>query len=163
MSVSRKDEINQRLREIENERNALLQEIAALPQDQNSTSKPQALGTAVCESPPTTSEERIALFTRLFRCREDVFPKLWENRSKGTKGYSPACLNEWVPGVCEKPKIKCSDCRYKVFIPFDKNVIRGHLEGNFTVGTYTIREDDSCMFLTRGCFIIIHWSTYQLV
>ena len=105
------------------------------------------LGTAISESSPTTSEERIALFTRLFRCREDVFPKLWENRSKGTKGYSPACQAEWVHGVCEKPKIKCSECPSRVFIPLDQTVIRGHLEGTITIGSYAIREDDTSTFL----------------
>ena len=163
MSCARRQEIKQRLSDLEKERNDLLLKLSALPPEIESSSLPQILGAAISNIPLTSSDERIALFTRLFRCREDVFPKLWENRLKGTKGYSPACQVEWVQGVCEKPKIKCSDCRYKVFIPFDKNVIRGHLEGNFTVGTYTIREDDSCMFLTRGCFIIIHWSTYQLV
>jgi len=147
MSPSRKEEIRQRLKEIENERNELLQEIATLPSDQESRSLPQMLGTAISESSPTTSEERIALFTRLFRCREDVFPKLWENRSKGTKGYSPACQAEWVHGVCEKPKIKCSECPNRVFIPLDQTVIRGHLEGTITIGSYAIREDDTSTFL----------------
>ena len=155
MPASRRQEIKQRLDDLEKEHKNLLQELARLPPDIESPSFPQTLGISVSESPLTTSEERIAL-TRLFRCREDVFPKLWENRSKGTKGYSPACQVEWVHGVCEKPKIKCSDCRNKVFIPFDENVIRGHLEGNFTVGTYAIREDDSCIFLATD-FDKDHW------
>lgn len=147
MSPSRKEEINQRLKEIEIERSRLLQEIATLSLDQESPSLPQINGAAIFESPPTTSEKRIALFTRLFRCREDVFPRLWENHTKGTKGYSPACQVEWVNGICEKPKIKCSVCRNRIFMPLDESVIRGHLEGAITIGTYAIRVDDTCTFL----------------
>jgi superfamily II DNA or RNA helicase len=32
-------------------------------------------------------------------------------------------------------------------VPFDETIARGHLEGTFTVGSYTIREDDTCIFL----------------
>ena len=58
---------------------------------------------------PKTNPEKVKLFRRLFRGREDVFPRLWTNPKKGTKGYSPACANEWVRGVCEKPKVKCGE------------------------------------------------------
>jgi len=146
-ALPRKEVIKQRLKEIERERNALLQELAALPVDHESLQLPPILGSAVLESTPTTSEERIDLFTRLFRCREDVFPKLWENQSKGTKGYSPACQVEWVHGVCEKPKIKCSECHNRVFIPLDQTIIRLHLEGSITIGSYAIRQDDTFTFL----------------
>ncbi len=55
-------------------------------------------------------DEKITLFLRLFRGREDVYPKLWQNEKTGKKGYSPACSNEWIRGVCEKPRIKCGEC-----------------------------------------------------
>jgi len=72
---------------------------------------------------------------------------MWENAAKGTRGYSPACKNEWRRGVCNKPKVKCTNCLHREFIPLDKSVIRHHLEGKSTIGTYTIRDDDSCTFL----------------
>jgi hypothetical protein len=31
-------------------------------------------------------------------------------------GYAPACRNEWVRGICEKPRIKCTDCRNQAFV-----------------------------------------------
>ena len=31
---------------------------------------------------------------------------LWTNVKTGRKGYAPACANEWVRDVCEKPRIK---------------------------------------------------------
>src|SRR5512134_3677211 len=49
-----------------------------------------------------TPDEKISLFLRLFRGQDDVFPRLWQNRKTGKKGYAPACANEWVRRVCEK-------------------------------------------------------------
>jgi hypothetical protein len=56
-----------------------------------------------------TTEQKIALFRKLFRGRSDVYPVRWQN-SAGRSGYSPACFNEWKPGLCDKPTIKCSQC-----------------------------------------------------
>ena len=61
------------------------------------------LGTPVSTATPETPAQKVELFLKLFRCRESVFPKLWENKTKEKKGYSPACTNEWVRGVCGKP------------------------------------------------------------
>ena len=33
----------------------------------------------------------------------------WDNTRTGKSGYQPACANEWKPGVCEKPRIKCGE------------------------------------------------------
>ena len=51
---------------------------------------------------------KIALFRSLFRGREDVYPRRFESRKTGKSGYAPACANEWVQGICEKPRIKCA-------------------------------------------------------
>jgi len=50
---------------------------------------------------PTTAEGKVSLFRQLFRGQDDVFPLLWISSKTGRKGYSPACNNEWVRGVCE--------------------------------------------------------------
>ena len=94
-----------------------------------------------------TPSEKIALFLSLFRCREDVYPKLWENAKDGRKGYAPACGNEWFRGICEKPRVKCSECFHQAFPPFDESAARDHLTGKHTIGTYAIRQDHSCVFL----------------
>lgn len=57
----------------------------------------------------STSQAKIALFRSLFRGREDVYPRRFESRKTGKSGYAPACANEWVRGICEKPRIKCAD------------------------------------------------------
>ena len=111
---SRIDEIKARLAELEQERQSLLQELESLSTARTS---PGLFGVSASEKPVTTQEERIALFMRLFRCRDDVFPKMWENQKKGTRGYSPACQSEWVRGICDKPRIKCSECREPRFHP----------------------------------------------
>ena len=63
----------------------------------------------------------------LFRGREDVYPRRFESRKTGKTGYQPVCANEWVRGVCEKPRIKCSDCRHQRFFAVTDDAIRWHL------------------------------------
>ena len=46
------------------------------------------------------SADKVALFRSLFRGREDIYPIRWESKA-GRSGYSPACNNEWVSGICE--------------------------------------------------------------
>jgi hypothetical protein len=55
------------------------------------------------------AEGKIALFRSLFRGREDVYPRRFESRKTGKSGYAPACSNEWVRGICEKPRVKCAE------------------------------------------------------
>jgi superfamily II DNA or RNA helicase len=94
-----------------------------------------------------TTGEKLALFRRLFRGRTDVYPVRWESKTSGKSGYAPACANEWRPGVCEKPRIKCSDCGHRSLIPLSDEVIYGHLAGDHTVGVYPLLADDFCHFL----------------
>lgn len=94
-----------------------------------------------------TTAEKVALFRRLFRGRTDVYPVRWESKASGKSGYAPACANEWLAGVCEKPRIKCGDCANRLLIPLSDAVIYDHLAGQHTVGVYPLLEDDSCCFL----------------
>jgi superfamily II DNA or RNA helicase len=93
-----------------------------------------------------TIADKIALFRRLFRGREDVYPQRWES-AKGTSGYAPACGNEWKPGICHKQKMKCGDCKQRLLLPVTDQVIYDHLAGKHTVGVYPLLTDDSCYFL----------------
>lgn len=52
------------------------------------------------------SAMKVGLFRKLFSGRTDVFPIRWENSGTGRSGYAAACQNEWVCGVCEKPRVK---------------------------------------------------------
>jgi hypothetical protein len=88
-----------------------------------------------------------------FRGREDVYPRRFESRKTGRAGYQPACGNEWVRGVCEKPKIKCSECLHQRFLAVTDDVIRWHLSGKdpygnaFVAGVYPLLADETCWFL----------------
>jgi superfamily II DNA or RNA helicase len=93
---------------------------------------------------PETSAEKGALFRRLFRGRDDLYPKLWTNTTTGRKGYAPACANEWVRGICEKPRVKCGECPNQAFLPVTDQVIRDHLQGRHVVGVYPLLTDETC-------------------
>lgn len=96
---------------------------------------------------PLTTDEKVALFRRLFRGRTDVYPVRWESKTTGKSGYSPLCANEWRTGVCEKPRIKCADCGNRLLVPLTDQAIYDHLAGHHTVGVYPLLADDSCHFL----------------
>ena len=71
----------------------------------------------------------------------------------GRAGYSPVCGNEWVRGVCEKPRIKCSDCPHQCWLPVTDEVVRWHLSGSddrgreCVMGVYPMLLDERCFFL----------------
>ena len=101
----------------------------------------------VREPSKLSTDEKVALFRRLFRGRTDVYPVRWESKSSGKSGYAPACANEWRAGICEKPRIKCSDCSNRLLMPLTDSVIYDHLAGDHTVGMYPLLTDDNCYFL----------------
>jgi len=113
--------------------------------DTNGSGSPKA------QPPPDpthiSTNEKVALFRRLFRGRTDVYPVRWESKGSGKSGYAPACANEWVTGVCQKPRIKCGDCASRLLIPLTDEVIYAHLSGKHVVGVYPLLADDSCHFL----------------
>lgn len=96
--------------------------------------------------PHRTAADKVALFRRLFRGREDVYALRWES-AKGKAGYSPACDNEWKTGVCHKPRVKCGDCSNRLLRPVTDQVIYDHLAGKHTTGAYPLLADDTCYFL----------------
>lgn len=90
---------------------------------------------------------KIRLFMSLFKGREDVYSKRWENPKKGTAGYSPVCLNQWRTGICGKPKTPCSKCNNASYAELNETVIESHLRGRTVVGIYPMLPDDMCHFL----------------
>lgn len=94
-------------------------------------------------------KQKIKLFMSLFKGREDVYAKRWENTKKGTSGYSPVCANEWRPGVCQKGRTKCTGCAYRSYLSVNEQLIDDHLRGrnNLIVGIYPMCTDETCYFL----------------
>ena len=162
------DETDQLLRAAETElaslnarRNHLLTQIAQLRQQ-----AAEKIGIAVQALLPTISQgivtsqspesEKIALFRNLFRGRTEVFPRRFESQKTGKSGYQPVCRNEWVQGICEKPRIRCEDCTRRAFVSVSDEAVRNHLTGqdthessgkDFTMGVYPLLLDETCWFL----------------
>jgi len=87
------------------------------------------------------SADKIRLFMSLFKGRDDVYARRWENKNKGTSGYSPVCLNQWQPGLCGKPKTPCSKCANRSYATLDENVIEDHLRGHVIAGIYPLLSE----------------------
>jgi len=139
--------LEERLSKLEDESRTIRSRLVLLKLKDENTGAGQKYGLPITEKVPQSPQEKIQLFLRLFRCRENVYPKLWENLKQNRKGYSPACSNEWRHGVCGKPKMKCSACQNQRFPSLDSSAVDSHLRGYQTIGTYAIREDDTCVFL----------------
>jgi superfamily II DNA or RNA helicase len=139
--------IESRLSALEKERSDLLSSLRSLRSQLDDQRPAPPLGRPYLMKAPETNEEKAELFLALFRGREDIFPKRWENQNKGRSGYAPACENEWVKPICQKPQIKCGDCPNQKFLPLNAIAVSAHLRGSATIGTYAIREDDTCSFL----------------
>ncbi len=90
-------------------------------------------------------EDKIELFRKLFKGREDVYAQRWQNNNKS--GYSPVCINRWNKSKCNLPKIKCKICSNREYKSIDNNVIFNHLAGKIVIGVYSILENDCCHFL----------------
>ena len=102
-------------------------------------------GATITERSP--AREKVALFRSLFRGRDDVYPKRWENTRTGKSGYAPACANEWKPQICGKPRIRCGSCTNQAFLPVSDETIVDHLRGRHTLGVYPMLADSTCHFL----------------
>lgn len=94
----------------------------------------------------SSPEDEIRLFMSVFKGREDVYAKRWQNK-EGKSGYSPVCLNEWVRNICNKSKIKCSECNNKNYAILDICAIDKHLRGKDVFGIYPVLSDENCYFL----------------
>jgi len=86
----------------------------------------------------STEKQKIVLFRSLFRGREDVYPRRFESKRTGKSGYQPVCRMEWIKPFCQKPKIKCGNCKNRDFTPLSDDVIRNHLIGNDPADRYWI-------------------------
>lgn len=102
---------------------------------------------------PADRDTKVALFRSLFRGREDVYPRYWENPKKKDKngkvlhGYKPVCLNEKNRTLCDWPRVKCGECPNRRFAPLDDQAILDHLQGRHTLGVYAMLKDETCWFL----------------
>jgi len=153
-------DLQRRLADLDRERARVLTALEKIKLRHTAEVPPAASSQMVGDTPTTTAlsnAEKVALFRSLFQGRDDVFPRRWENSKTGKAGYAPACRNEWVRGICEKPRIKCSNCPNQAFVPVTDEVVRNHLQGRdlanpkraepFVAGVYPLMTDETCWFL----------------
>jgi hypothetical protein len=109
MEVKRIDEIDRFIKEtqtelndIEKNRSTVLEKLRLLQKRKEQLADAASL--ADDDIPKVTNlsskEKKIFLFRSLFKGRDDIFPKRYENTKSGKSGYTPNCENEWV---------KCND------------------------------------------------------
>lgn len=91
----------------------------------------------------SSSNEKIDLFLSIFKGRTNVCAKRWKSKP----GYSPYCFNDFKPGICNKPKIKCTECKNSHFAPLDEEQVKNHLLGKHVLGLYPMTENDTCFLL----------------
>ena len=137
--------IRKRLARLDAERADLERQLAELTHSTSTLPASASPGATVTNRSPTS--DKIALFRTLFGGREDVYPRRWENAAKGRAGYAPVCANEWKPGVCHKPRVRCGTCPNQAFVPVTDEAVERHLRGHHTMGVYPMLSDDTCRFL----------------
>lgn len=93
-------------------------------------------------------EEKVTLFSSLFKGREDVFAKRWYSKASGKSGYQPVCLNEWNHQFCNKKKYKCAQCPNRKFKSLEYEDVYKHLEG---------KDADGCDVQTSVERLCICW------
>lgn len=97
-------------------------------------------------------QEKVELFQRLFKGREDVFARRWYSNATKKSGYQPVCEREWNREFCDKRKYKCSECPNRKFAPLSYENIFNHLAGKDVygrdvVGLYPMLNDNTCYVL----------------
>lgn len=78
------------------------------------------------------ARDKLELFRSLFTGRKDVYAHGYRRKDGGI-GYTPACANEWKPGICPKvahQKVKCAECHNRVFPELSDAAIIAHFKGN---------------------------------
>jgi superfamily II DNA or RNA helicase len=101
-----------------------------------SASHPVAEARAEYAGQHSSSQVKLAVYRQLFVGRDDVYARRWENRSKGTTGWSPAHAGDW-----STPR------EQRRYTPLTDEVLTAHLEGRETIGLYPLLTDDTCRLL----------------
>lgn len=77
------------------------------------------------------ARDKLELFRSLFTGRKDVYAHGYRRKDGGI-GYTPACANEWKPGICPKAahqRVKCAECGNRIFPELSDAAIIAHFKG----------------------------------
>ena len=95
----------------------------------------------------SSKDAKIALFRSLFRGREDVYAFRMRFKN-GEWGYVPASIRDWKAVLSADSALrKKVDQKTRKLLPLTDDVLRQHLEGKQTIGTYPLLLDETCWFL----------------
>lgn len=94
------------------------------------------------------ARDKLELFRNLFTGRKDVHAHGYRRKDGGI-GNTPACANEWKPGICPKAnhhRIKCAECRSRTFLELNDAAIIAHFKGSDdrlrdVIGQYVLDKD----------------------
>jgi superfamily II DNA or RNA helicase len=95
----------------------------------------RAPGFVDASSPPTA---KVAFFRALFRARDDVYARRWDDRRSGRGGWMPSVQGGRLKGI------PVSERRY---LPLTDQVVHDHLAGTIDLGLYPVLDGDSCWWL----------------
>lgn len=102
----------------------------------------------------SSAREKLELFRNLFTGRKDVYAHGYRRKDGGI-GYTPACANEWKPGICPKAshqRVKCAECGSRVFPELSNAAIIDHFKGSDdrlrdVMGQYVLDSDSNTKVL----------------
>lgn len=156
-------EAEKELRSLEKEKARIISKIGELRRQKEEVMKSEDQARFFPNATVTnnsSAQDKIALFKTLFKGKDDVYPRRWESARTGKSGFQPACRNEWIRSLCQKPEIKCGACPAQDWFPFTEDVVRNHLMGfdpekrscrgsprEFVIGVYPHLKDETCWFL----------------
>ena len=95
-------------------------------------------------------EEKIKIFTSLFKGRDDVFAQRWEKWNRSVSGYSPVAVPKKYGDKCfcdRSKKFKCIYCEERGYLKLIDSIIEDHLIGRRTIGIYPLLIDNSSYFV----------------
>lgn len=138
-TIGRSADLERRLAtlQVENQRLRNLLRVAdgVEPPPEQPTLAPSDPGLVTNASPP---EVKLALYSRLFASRTDVYARYWENPRKGTKGWSPVVRDQFRKGSVwdRRP------------LPLTTEVLEAHLrDSDVFIGLYPLLPDATCWWL----------------
>lgn len=93
-----------------------------------------------------TNQNKLSLYTSIFRGRSDVYPRRWEKGDKS--GWSPAYSFDWNEFNAHRARGgTMKDFDHKTLCIVTDEVILNHLLGKETIGIYPILTDNTSYFI----------------
>ena len=140
--IAERERLKKRILELEEENARLRTKLGEGDFEKQKTSIKQIL----------SLQDKVELFRKLFKGREDVFARRWYSKTIGKAGYQPVCANEWNSQFCDKKKYRCAECSNRRFSVLTYDDVYRHLagkdeDGRDVIGLYAILDDNTCNFL----------------